>query len=61
LNTKEEVLEKVQAEQALIAEQQKLAMAEQVAGIAEKGSKALQNVKFDNKENPYSPAPQEPA
>ena len=61
LNTKEEVLEKVQAEQALIAQQQKLAMAEQVAGIAEKGSKALQNVKFDNQENPYTPAPQEPA
>jgi len=36
-------------------------MAEQVAGIAEKGSKALKNVKFDNQENPYTPAPQEPA
>ena len=52
LNTKEEVLQKIAADNAQIAEQRKMEGMEKMAGAAEKGSKAMQNLKMVPNDNP---------
>ncbi len=52
LNTKEEVLQKIAADNAQIAEQRKMEGMEKMAGAAEKGSKAMQNLQMVPNNNP---------